>query len=97
MAFDDGNGAAAVTTGTMLTYTVQFSEVVTGVDVGDFSNRGTSAVTFGTFTPVDGDTYTIQVTPTTPGTLQLQLNAIGTGIIDAVGNGVALPICCAMN
>ena len=57
---DDEAGTATIAGGSIL-YTFQFSEMVTGFDAADITVvNGTK----GTFTPVDGDTYTLAVTPT---------------------------------
>ena len=57
---DDEAGTANIAGGSIL-YTFQFSETVTGFDAADITVvNGTK----GTFTAVDGDTYTLVVTPT---------------------------------
>ena len=56
---DDEAGTATIAGGSIL-YTFQFSETVTGFDAADITVvNGTQ----GTFTAVDGDTYTLAVTP----------------------------------
>ena len=56
---DDEAGTATIAGGSIL-YTFQFSETVTGFDAADITVvNGTK----GTFTAVDGDTYTLVVTP----------------------------------
>ena len=56
---DDEAGTATIASGSIL-YTFQFSEIVTGFDAADITVvNGTK----GTFTAVDGDTYTLVVTP----------------------------------
>ena len=56
---DDEAGTANIASGSIL-YTFQFSEMVTGFDAADITVvNGTP----GTFTAVDGDTYTLVVTP----------------------------------
>ena len=56
---DDEPGTANIAGGD-ITYTFQFSETVTGFDTSDVTvANGTK----GTFTAVDGDTYTLVVTP----------------------------------
>lgn len=67
-----------------MTYTVTFSEAVTGVDVSDFtlSTTGTAA---GVVSGVSGSGAVYSVTVgsiTGEGTLRLRLNASGTGIVD---------------
>src|SRR6185436_6739641 len=56
---DDEPGTASIAGGSIL-YTFRFSETVTAFDAGDITVvNGTK----GTFTAVDGDTYTLAVTP----------------------------------
>ena len=67
-----------------LAYTLGFSETVTGIAAGDFSNQGTASCS--TFTPSasSGISVTITVTCTSDGTLILRL---GAGLVaDAAGN-----------
>lgn len=73
-------------------FTVTFSENVTGVDASDFTATlgGNVADTGIVVTPVSGSIYTVTVNGVTgDGTLRLDLNASGTGIVDAAGNAVA--------
>ena len=73
------------------TFTVTFSENVSGVDAGDFTLVNTGSVA-GTITSVtgSGNTYTVTATGVTGyGTMRLDLNASGTGITDAAGNGIS--------
>jgi hypothetical protein len=79
------------TTATSVTFNLVFSEPVTGVDAGDFgvATTGGATATIGTVTG-SGTTYAIPVNFIgTAGTVQLSLNAAGTGIVDAAGNGLA--------
>ncbi|AWB23036.1 HYR domain-containing protein [Methylobacterium currus] len=77
-----------------LTYTLAFSEVVTGLDASDFTLRDASGsliagATIGTPVSADGGkTYSVPVAGLSSfnGLLHLDLNASGTGIQDAVGN-----------
>jgi hypothetical protein len=72
-------------------FTVNFSENVTGVAVGDFSllNTGTVTGTIASVSAVNGQSYTVTVTGVTGnGTMQLNLNASGTGIVDTAGNAI---------
>jgi VCBS repeat-containing protein len=76
-------------------FTVTFSESVTGVDASDFTvvESGTAANTGITVTPVNGSNgsvYTVTVTGVTgDGTLGLNLNSSGTGIVDLAGNAIS--------
>jgi hypothetical protein len=72
------------------TYTVTFSQNVTGVTAADFSLVNSGSVT-GTIAAVTGSggTYTVTVGSVTGnGTMRLDLNA-GAGIVDAAGNPLA--------
>ena len=74
------------------TFTVTFSESVTGVTSADFTaaSTGTVADTGITVTPVTGSVYTVTVNGVAgDGTLGLNLNASGTGITDTAGNAIA--------
>jgi hypothetical protein len=73
-------------------FTVTFSESVTGVDKSDFTTATTGTVgdTGMTVTPVGGGVYTVTVDGVTgDGTLGLNLNSSGTGIADAAGNAIS--------
>ena len=75
---------------TIVTYTVTFSEAVTGVDASDFALT-TSGVS-GSVSGVSGSgtTYGVTVSGISgTGTLRLDLNSSGTGITDAVGNAIS--------
>ena len=58
-------------------YTVTFNEDIDAgtVNSADFSNAGTSAITFGPITETSPGVFTVQVTPTDEGTLRLQIPA----------------------
>ena len=65
-----------------VTFTLQFSETVTGFATGDVTvTNGTK----GTFTAVDGDTYTLVVTPTADGAVTV--NVAANVATDAASNG----------
>ena len=72
-------------------YQVEFSEVVTGIDISDFS-LATTQTAAGTVTAVSsGSGKVIEVTIdnlTGEGSLRLDLNNSGTGITDIAGNEV---------
>ncbi|MHB0765674.1 DUF4347 domain-containing protein [Stutzerimonas sp. NM35] len=72
-------------------FTVTFSEDVSGVDISDFtlSLGGSAGGSIASVTRVDGRTYTVLVDNLAgTGTVQLNLNASGTGIADAAGNAL---------
>ena len=83
---DDQSGGP-ITAGTLVTYTVTFSSDMddTTVSAADFDNAGTSAITIGTITETTPGVFTIQVTPTDAGTLQLRIPVSAT-MTDADGN-----------
>jgi len=75
---------------TIVTYTVTFSEAVTGVDASDFAltTSGTSGSVSGV--SGSGSTYTVTVSSISgTGTLRLDLKSSGTGITDAAGNAIS--------
>lgn len=72
------------TTDNPIVFTFQFSEAMVGFTSGDvLVTNGTK----GTFTAVDADTYTLNVTPTTAGTVTVTVQANFT--TDVAGNGIA--------
>jgi hypothetical protein len=87
-----GASSTVASAATSISYTVTFSEAVTGVDAGDFSlsASGTASGRIANVTG-SGTTYTVVVdTLSGEGTLRLDLNGSGTGIrnggsIDIVG------------
>ncbi|MBX3619149.1 MAG: DUF4347 domain-containing protein [Rhizobacter sp.] len=77
------------TVATSAQFTVSFSEAVTGVDASDFSLAlsGSAQGHIASLTQVDAQTYTVVVDGLSgEGSVQLALNASGTGITDAAGN-----------
>ncbi|MGB1220016.1 MAG: Ig-like domain-containing protein, partial [Alcanivoracaceae bacterium] len=75
--YDSGAPSVAIqnvpaATNAAFTATIQFSETVTGFVVGDIS---TSNASLSDFTAVDGDTYTVLVTPTADGVFTLDVSA----------------------
>ncbi|PNQ96499.1 hypothetical protein C1S70_22930, partial (plasmid) [Azospirillum argentinense] len=75
-----------------VTYTVTFSEGVSGVDSSDFTlaTTGTASGTIGTVTQVSASVYTVSITGISgTGTLGLNLNGSGTGIKDTANNDIA--------
>jgi hypothetical protein len=82
---------ATLTNSATVTYTVTFSEGVTGVDASDFTLTATGATT-GTITsvtPVSASVYTVTVSNISgDGTLRLDLNSSGTGIADLATNAI---------
>ncbi len=77
---------ASPTSSADISFTIQFSETVTGFVVGDVTRSGTATTGTVTFTPVDGDTYTYAIAGMTDdGTVAIQV-AAGVAA-DGVGNG----------
>ncbi|WP_263011225.1 Ig-like domain-containing protein [Metapseudomonas otitidis] len=77
---------------TTLSFTVTFSEDVSGVDLADFAlaTSGSASGTLLSLVQVDARTYRVTVSGVTgQGTLGLSLAAAGSGITDTVGNAMA--------
>ena len=83
---DDQNGNP-VTENTTVNYTLTFSEDIdlTSVSPSDFSNAGSASLTIDQITENLPGVLSIAVTPTSTGTLQLQIPA-GATISDVAGN-----------
>ncbi|MBT8044556.1 MAG: PASTA domain-containing protein, partial [Verrucomicrobiae bacterium] len=83
---DDRGGASALE-GDTVTYTLTFSEDIyeSIVDVSDFSNAGTATVTIDSVVESSPGVFTVVVTASNDGTLQLQVNQ-GALITDLGGN-----------
>ncbi len=86
-SFVDNKGGGPVTVNTLVTYTVTFSEDMntSTVTADVFGNQGTSAVTVGAVTETSPGVFSLQVTPTTEGTLRIQINGDAV-ITDVAGN-----------
>ncbi|WP_158279859.1 Ig-like domain-containing protein [Coraliomargarita sinensis] len=85
---DDAAGGPVVEN-TSVTYTLTFSEDMdaTTVDVTDFGNAGTSTISVNSVTETTAGVFSVAVTPTNSGTLQLQVNA-GAALKDLAGNSL---------
>lgn len=73
-------------------FTVTFSEPVSSVLASDFTvvTTGTASASVASVTTSDNETYTVTVGSVTGvGTVQLDLNSSGTGIIDVATNPIA--------
>ncbi|WNF45140.1 DUF4347 domain-containing protein [Pseudomonas sp. SG20056] len=84
--------AASPTNASSVTFTVTFTEDVSGVDISDFSlaTSGSVSANLQSLTQIDPRTYQVTVdTITGLGSLGLNLNANGTAIIDSVNNATA--------
>jgi hypothetical protein len=79
------------TNASTLSFTVTFSEGVTGVDSSDFTltRTGNANGTVASVAPNSSSVYTVTVTGVTgDGTLRLDLNGSGTGIADLATNPI---------
>jgi sugar lactone lactonase YvrE len=76
-------------TATSVTFQLNFSEPVTGVDSADFTvvTAGGAVATIGTVTG-SAASYSVPVSFTGTGTVQLNLKTSGTGIVDAANNAI---------
>ena len=82
----DDQGGASVHENTVVTYTLTFSEDIdeSTVSSADFSNAGTAPINIGSITEIGLGVFTVQITPTAAGPLQLQIPA-GASIMDTAG------------
>jgi hypothetical protein len=84
--------AGASTNAVSLVYRITFSESVSNVDIGDFAltATGSAAGTIASVSASSGTTIDVTVNSVTgDGTLRLDLNASGTGIVDGVSNAIS--------
>jgi hypothetical protein len=83
----DNRAGASVDVNTKVTYTLTFSEDINASSVTaiDFSNAGTSAITIGAIIETTPGVFTVEIIPTTIGTLQLQVPTTAA-IADGAGN-----------
>lgn len=92
---DNVNGGP-VAPNTLVTYTLTFNEDIdhTTVTAADFDNEGTATITIGTITETSPGIFTVQITPTTAGTLQLRIpgTASITDVALPAGNMLAVPV-----
>lgn len=75
--------------GTRVTFTVTFNEAIddSTVSASDFDNAGSSAISFGVISETSPGVFTIEVTPTSTGSLQLRVPTTAT-ILDLAGNAL---------
>ncbi|WP_429081942.1 beta strand repeat-containing protein, partial [Brassicibacter mesophilus] len=81
-----------LTNATSVTYRVTFNEVVSGVDIADFTliNTGTAIGTIASVSASSGIAIDVTVdTISGTGKLRLDLNSSGTGIVDGLGNAIS--------
>lgn len=92
-SIDDGDADNATVTAAVLSYTVVFSEDIDlgSVSAADFDNAGTSTVSIGAIAEPTPGTLTVQVTPTSGGTLILRL-PVAAVVTDVAGNPLLVPL-----
>jgi predicted CxxxxCH...CXXCH cytochrome family protein len=83
VAINQGGAQADPTTGSPIVFDVVFSEVVTGFATGDVSLSGTATANVSSVSG-SGTTYSVEVTPTTNGTVIAAILAGGAS--DSAGN-----------
>lgn len=89
---DDGDADNVVIVNTPLTYTITFSENISGgLSSSDLDNAGTAVIDIGTITNIGNGVFTAVITPTSPGTLRLRLPS-GATVTDLGGNPLATPV-----
>ncbi len=90
---EDGDADNTVIVNTALTYTITFSEDINAATLAsaDFSNAGTATINIGAITETSPGVFTVVITPTTTGTLQLQIPT-GVVISDVAGNNLVVPL-----
>lgn len=83
----DDKGGDSIPAKTMVTYTVTFNETMDASTViaAGFTNAGTAPVVMGKINQALGGVFTVQVTPTSAGTLRLAVPA-GANMRDISGN-----------
>ena len=88
-SINDNAPGHLATIGQTLTYTVTFSKLMDSSTLTSsvFTNTGTAPITFGTITQVSNGVFSVQVTPTSIGTIILQI-AAGAHILDTAGNAL---------
>ena len=86
---DNQSGGPVQEDTTLVTYTVTFSEDMDAstVSANDFGNTGDATFTIGSVTETAPGVFSVPVTPTSVGTLQLQVNA-GAELKDLAGNAL---------
>jgi autotransporter-associated beta strand protein len=85
------NPLAAATTASSLVFRVNFTESVSGVDLGDFAITLTGALSgaLSALTPLSDRSFDVLVTGVGgEGAVRLDLRTSGTGIVDVAGNGI---------
>lgn len=86
---DEYNGTSFGENLTSLLYNITFNEAIDGssVSAADFGNAGDATISIGTVTQVAPEVFTVEVLPTSTGTLQLSILS-GSVILDLSGNAL---------
>ncbi|MEI7685712.1 MAG: hypothetical protein WCL32_11860, partial [Planctomycetota bacterium] len=92
-SIDDNLGGATIVAGTTVSYTVTFNEDIDSLTVSasDFVNAGTASISIGTITEPSPGVFTVLVTATTFGSLNLRIPT-GAVIADVAGNNLVVPV-----
>ncbi len=88
-SISDDKSGGPIPVNTLVTYTVTFSEDMDGgtVTPASFGNSGTATITLGAINEITPGVFTVEATPTTEGTLQLQIHAASV-LKDVAGNNL---------
>lgn len=75
VSITDDQAGGPIPVSTLVNYTVTFSEDMddTTIGIDDFENAGSSALTFGTISETAPGIFNLEATPTSAGTLQIQV------------------------
>ena len=89
VSITDDTSGGPIAVNTVVTYTVTFSEDMNSGTVAseDFNNAGTSAISYGAINEISPGVFTVVITPTTEGTLQLRI-PVSASMTDTVGNAL---------
>jgi len=89
----DNTSAETAGVGDLITYTLTFDEAMKAATLvaGDFDNSGTASISVGTISQTSSSVYTVQVTPTSPGSLTLRIKG-SAAITDLAGNILTAPV-----
>lgn len=87
LGITDDKGGGSVPANTLVIYTIRFSEDMDAATLGaaDFENAGNADISIQAITETSPGIFTVQVTPASIGTLQLQVLA-GALLADMAGN-----------
>lgn len=93
VTIDDGDGDDTVLINETLTYTLTFSEAINAATLtsADFDNAGSATISIGAITTVSPSVFTVEVTPSTTGSIILRIPS-GAVIEDNAGNALVVPV-----